>query len=217
MMSKKITRLMQLLFEPKLLVKVLSMKDVGYLSEIGWINSFINKMPMDKSSKPLPWVTYGFIDFISSRLDKNMDIFEYGSGNSTLWYSQKVNSVSSVEHDKQWFERAKSAMPNNVELKYKKLASNGEYSNASIEQSRNFDLVIVDGRDRVNCIKKAINCIKDNGVIVLDDSERERYIEGVEFLLNMGFKKIDFWGISPGLFYKKNTTIFYKSNNCLGI
>ena len=44
-------------------------------------------MPIDKNSNPLPWVTYGFIDFISERLNKSIDVFEYGSGNSTLWYA----------------------------------------------------------------------------------------------------------------------------------
>ena len=82
---------------------------------------------------------------------------------------------------------------------------------------KKFDIVIVDGRDRVNCVKNAVNSIKVDGVIVLDDSERESYKAGIDFLLNKNFKKIDFWGISPGLFYKKNTSIFYKVNNCIGI
>jgi hypothetical protein len=51
----------------------------------------------------------------------------------------------------------------------------------------------------------------------LDDSERDAYDEAVSFLLSNNFKKIDFWGISPGLFYKKSTTIFYKKKNCLDI
>lgn len=34
-----------------------------------------------------------------------MKIFEYGSGNSTLWWSEKVDSIISVEHDKQCFEK----------------------------------------------------------------------------------------------------------------
>ena len=33
-----------------------------------------------------------------------MNIFEYGAGNSTLYYAEKVSHVISVEHDKKWFE-----------------------------------------------------------------------------------------------------------------
>lgn len=202
---------------PKLLKQLLSMNRSGYFNEIGWINSFKNQMPMDKSSNPLPWVTYGFIDFISDRLNKNMDIFEYGSGNSTLWYAKKVNTVVSVEHDKKWFEAIKKNMPNNANINYEELVYNGNYSKFSSNLNKKFDVIIVDGRDRVNCVKNAIKNLKESGVIVLDDSERESYKEGIDFILSHGFKKIDFWGISPGLFYKKNTTIFYKTVNCLEI
>lgn len=216
-MLEKIIKIIKLFENPKVLKILLSMNSSGYLNEIGWINSFKNQIPMDINSNPLPWVTYGFIDFISERLNKTMDIFEYGSGNSTLWYAQKVNSVASVEHDRSWFEKIKNSMPNNVNIYYQELIYNGEYSTFSTKLDKKFDIVIVDGRDRVNCIKNAINSIKEDGVIVLDDSERESYLDGINFLLENNFKKIDFWGISPGLFYKKNTTIFYKTNNCLGI
>ena len=213
----KIKKVIDVMSSPKLLKQLLSMNRSGYFNEIGWINSFKNQMPMDKSSNPLPWVTYGFIDFISDRLNKNMDIFEYGSGNSTLWYAKKVNTVVSVEHDKKWFEAIKKNMPNNANINYEELVYNGNYSKFSSNLNKKFDVIIVDGRDRVNCVKNAIKNLKESGVIVLDDSERESYKEGIDFILSHGFKKNDFWGISPGLFYKKNTTIFYKTVNCLEI
>lgn len=189
----------------------------GYLKEIGWIESFNHQLPINQKQEPLPWVTYGFIDFIASRLKKSMDIFEYGSGNSTLWYASKVNSVIAVEHSKEWFETIKEKMPNNVEIYFQELQYGGEYSIFSNQVNKKFDIIIIDGRDRVNSLKNSINNLKNGGVIILDDSEREAYREGISFLLNNNFRKIDFWGISPGLFYKKNTTIFYRENNCLGI
>jgi len=205
------------MFQPKILIRLVSMYGIGYLSEIGWIDSFKKKMPVDDNSNPLPWVTYSFIDFISDRLNKNMDIFEYGSGNSTLWYAMRVNSITSVEHDRAWLDKIKKSMPKNSNIYYQELEYGGLYSQFPSQLDRKFSMVIVDGRDRVSCIKNGINSIKDDGVIVLDDSEREAYDEAVSFLLSNNFKKIDFWGISPGLFYKKNTTIFYKEKNCLGI
>lgn len=80
----KIKKFFKLIQKPRLLCSLPSMGANGYLYEIGWINSFQNKMPMNKSGAPFPWVTYSFIDYISSRLKLDMDIFEYGSGNSTL-------------------------------------------------------------------------------------------------------------------------------------
>lgn len=216
-MINKLKKVWDVLFNLKLLKQLVSMNSSGYLVDIGWIKSFNNQLPMDKDNHPLPWVTYGFIDFISNRLDKNMDIFEYGSGNSTLWYGEKVKSVTSVEHDKNWFEKIHKNMSNNINLNYQELVYDGEYSRFANNLNKKFDIIIVDGRDRVNCIKHSLSSIKENGIIILDDSERGQYKEGMNFLLNNNFKKIDFWGISPGLFYKKNTTIFYKINNCIGI
>ena len=216
-MINKIIEITPVVFHPKISARLISMYAIGYLNEIGWINSLKKQMPVDKNSNPLPWVTYGFIDFISERLNKGIDIFEYGTGNSTLWYAMRVNSVTSVEHDRKWLEKIKNSMPKNSDVHYQELEYGGAYSQFSSQLNKKFNIVIVDGRDRVKCDKNAINSIKDDGVIVLDDSERETYKDGVSFLLSKNFKKIDFWGISPGLFYKKNTTIFYKEKNCLGI
>ncbi len=216
-MIDKIKKIIEIINNPRLLKQLLSMNSAGYLKEIGWIDSFNQQRPIDSNHQPLPWVTYGFIDFISDRLNNKMDIFEYGSGNSTLWYGKRVQSVTAVEHDKLWYKEIKSRMPKNINLHYQELVYGGKYSKFSNILNQKFDIVIVDGRDRVNCIKNSLNTLKENGIIVLDDSEREAYQEGVNFLLDNGFRKIDFWGISPGLFYKKNTTIFYKSDNCIGI
>jgi len=216
-MLKRIKKILNVVLQPKLLKQLMSMGTSGYLYEIGWIESFKRGIPVDKDGDPLPWVTYSFIDFISERLNKNMDIFEYGSGNSTLWYAKRVNSVISIEHDKKWFEKLKNNIPKNVTINYKKLIYGGEYAKFPKILERKFDIVIVDGRDRVNCIKYSLDVLKSKGVIVLDDSERVIYKDGIRFLIEKDFKRLDFWGISPGLFYKKCTTIFYKSDNCLGI
>jgi len=86
-----------------------------------------------------------------------------------------------------------------------------------VKLEEKFDILIVDGRDRVNCCKQAINAVSDNGVIVLDDSEREFYQEGIVFLKKAGYKELSFSGISPGLFYRKSTSVFYRADNCLDI
>jgi SAM-dependent methyltransferase len=216
-MVNKLMKIWRIILRPKLLKQIFRMSLGGYLHDIGWFQSFDKQLPVDQCDRALPWVTYGFIDFISERLNENLDVFEYGSGNSTEWYAKKVNSVTSVEHDKEWFDVVKNNMPDNVSLNFQELVYGGDYSNASNLCGKSFDLVIVDGRDRVNCIKNSIHSLKSGGVLILDDSERNGYAGALEFLKKNGFRKIDFWGISPGLFYKKNTTIFYKDNNCIGI
>ena len=89
----------------------------GYLHDIGWINSYKTKTPVNIKFQPIPWVTYSFISYIENRLNKKMSIFEYGSGNSTLYFAEKVNHLISVEHDKKWFENILEIVPKNVQLK----------------------------------------------------------------------------------------------------
>lgn len=216
-MFNKLWKLIEVLFQPKIFKQLMSMNKNGYLYDIGWINSFKHHLPVDINNNPLPWVTYSFMQFILNRLNNTMEVFEFGSGNSTLWYADKVKSVISVEHDYEWFSKIKESMPINVNIIYKELLYGGKYSNVVNSLDNKFDIIIVDGRDRINCMKNSIDAIKDDGIIVLDDSDRESYQEGINYLLDNDFKQIDFWGIAPGVFFNKCTTIFYKNKNCIGI
>jgi precorrin-6B methylase 2 len=188
----------------------------SYLQEIGWFNSVQKRSSVDKIGNPLPWVTYPFIHFIEERISKEMIVFEYGSGSSTEWYSQKVAYVYSVEHDEEWQKNVSQKNIPNAEIVYQNNLTDA-YHQQVLNYDFNFDIVIVDGRNRVKCLIEATKKIKDTGVIVLDNSERENYKEGIDFLLNQNFKKIDFWGMGPSIAHLTCTTIFYKNSNCLGI
>ncbi|WP_231490655.1 class I SAM-dependent methyltransferase [Pedobacter sp. Leaf170] len=206
-----------LIAKPSRLKALLSYGHKGYLNSIGWFTAFDNKQAVDGQGKALPWVTYSFIDFIKERINKTQHIFEYGSGNSTIFYAERAGSVTSVEHDKNWFEKVKNTSPANAEMIYCELQRDGEYAKKAALLNRKFEIIIVDGRDRVRCCAYSLDALSANGVIVLDDSEREVYNPARVLLKEKGFKEISFSGISPGLFYEKATSVFYKADNCLGI
>ncbi|RZK66259.1 MAG: FkbM family methyltransferase, partial [Pedobacter sp.] len=165
----------------------------------------------------IPWVTYSFIDFIKDRINKNHDIFEFGSGNSTIFYAKLAGSVYSVEHDKDWFERSSKINLPNVKMIQCDLVPGGEYCKSAAPTGKKFHVIIVDGRDRVNCCKQAVESLTENGVIVLDDSERSEYAEAHVYLRAKGFKYLPFSGMAPGVIISKYTSVFYKPNNCLDI
>jgi hypothetical protein len=196
---------------------LLGFKRSGYLHDIGWTNSITTGTVTDVENKPLPWVTYPFIHFIANRLNNTIEIFEFGSGNSTLYYAERAAMVSSVENDKFWFEKIKNSMPANVSLFYCDLVYGGDYCNYAITTNKLYDLIIVDGRDRINCCINSAAALNAGGVMILDDSDRKEYEPALTFFEESGFKKIDFWGIAPMVDYLKCTTIFYRNNNCLGI
>jgi len=206
-----------LIKNPDRLKALLSYGHKGYLASIGWFTSFDNQQAMDENGEPLPWVTYSFIDFIRPRLHKDLTIFEYGSGSSTIFYAKNVKRVVSVEHDEAWFNKIVKSKPGNAEMIFCKLERGGAYAQKAAALGEKFDIIIVDGRDRVNCCKKSIEALSPAGVIVLDDSERKDYAEAMSFFKEKGFKELSFSGISPGLFYLKATAVFYKADNCLDI
>ncbi|QQL48887.1 class I SAM-dependent methyltransferase [Mucilaginibacter ginkgonis] len=209
--------LLQVLGQPKRLKSLLSFNGKGYLHEIGWFKSFDAQKPVDANGNPIPWVTYSFIDFIKERINKQHTVFEFGSGNSTFFYAKHAGIVVAVEHDKGWYETVSRDRPENSEIIFCELKRDGDYCRMPVKLGEKFDVIIIDGRDRVNCCLNCLDALTPDGVVVLDDTERESYKPGVDFLKANGFKQLLFSGISPGLFYEKSTSVFYKSDNCLGI
>ncbi len=213
----KVASVLQLLISPRRLKMLMSFNHNGYLQEIGWFKSFDTRSAVDSDGNPIPWVTYPFIDFIKERIKKQHTVFEFGSGNSTLFYAKYAGIVVSVEHNKEWFDKIVSEKPENSEMIFCDLVYGGDYCNVPVKLGEKFDLIIIDGRDRVNCCKTAVEALAEDGVIILDNSEREAYKPGIDFLVKSGYKHLFFSGIVPGLFYRVTTSIFYKDGNCLGL
>ena len=216
-LPQRINLVIRLFTKPSLIKVLLGQYHSGYLKEQGWFESYLSKTPIDKYDNPIPWLSYPSIDLLSDRLSKDLKVFEFGSGNSTLFYAQKVNKIICVEHDPVWYKYLQKKLPENAELIFCETHS-GELYAASVKASKEkFNLIIVDGIDRVRSIYNSIEALSEDGVLILDDSERIEYLEGVSLLLKGGFKKLDCWGISAGELYKKCTSIFYRNNNCLNI
>ena len=189
----------------------------GYLHEQGWLRSVREQQSVDFSGNPFPWITYPCLKFLEQRIHKRMTVFEYGSGNSTLWWAARVGKVISYEHDHDWYRKMEKRVPPHVEINYVSLEAGGEYSRKILEYPGQVNIVMVDGCDRINCLKNAPVALCDDGVIILDNSDREEYKEGTEFLRNRGYNRLDFHGIGPINAYSWCTSIFYRASNCLEI
>jgi precorrin-6B methylase 2 len=49
-----------------------------------------------------PWITFAAIRYLEKNLKKDMRVYEYGAGGSTLFFAKRVREVISVEHDPNW-------------------------------------------------------------------------------------------------------------------
>lgn len=189
-----------------------------YLVEKGWVRSRMSHRPVTKEGDSLPWFTYSSIEFVEQRLKPTFKVYEFGSGNSTLFFSKRVNSINSVESDHGFFEelRPKLDPVSNVTYSYFP-DEEGAFGDSIKPFSKTFDVIVVDGADRVNCARNSIAALKDDGVIIWDNSDRLEYQEGYDFLLNNGFKRIDFVGHGPIGYKEWATSIFYRKDNCFDI
>ncbi len=84
-----------------------------------WTESVNEK---NNKNSELPWMTFGAINFLKEQAAENMQVFEYGSGSSTLFWANRVKYVYSIEHDLDWSKKVKLDLDNrkinNVDLKY---------------------------------------------------------------------------------------------------
>lgn len=199
------------------LAGMIELRMTGYLVKKGWYNSYRSKKSIDANKKSIPWVTYPFIAFLEKRLNKQLNVFEYGSGDSTLWYADRVQSIDAVEHHFEWYQYVSSKKKTNMEVKHVPLDYNGKYAKAVLLSGKRYDVVIVDGRDRNQCMEEACKALSPSGVIVLDNSERQKYQRGCIYLKEQGFKQLEFEGMSPVSTDVNVTSLFYKANNCLGL
>ncbi len=217
-LRQKIKSITYFLTHPEALKMILSFSESGYLCEEGWFRSLEEKKPVDKNGNPIPWFTYPAIDFLEKRLNRNLTAFEYGCGSSTLFFSERIKEIISVETNIDWYNKIKPNLNSNCNLiYYDGKSANYKYSESIKQFFKKFDLIIIDAFDRNEVIKVSTEYLNNDGVIILDNSDVEEYKDGIEFLISRGFKKIDFWGIQAAYINKTCTTIFYKTENCLGI
>jgi precorrin-6B methylase 2 len=184
------------------------------LTENGWFRSYYTKQSVDKQGNPIPWCTYPFIHFIEPRLTKEMNVFEFGCGNSTIWYANRVRSIKAVEHDEAWVKLVQPKLPANAQVIFQGLEGS-TYANEVKRNGQKFHIVIIDGRQRNQSALQAMESLTEEGIIVWDNSDREQYQSTIQLLIKSGFKRIDFWGMCPVVSHLTCTSIFYKTNNCL--
>lgn len=175
----------------------------------GHWKSIKSRMAIDAKGAPIPWYTYPAIEYLNSFDFTQCDVFEFGSGNSSLYWSSRSRSVVSIEDNKDWFEVVSKNTKLNQTLIY--CAEESEYVAALAKQERKFDIIIIDGNYRLRCTAEAIKMVDSDGIILLDNSDRIIEKDCGKLLRANGYIQIDFSGFGPINGYCWTTSIFLKS------
>jgi tRNA A58 N-methylase Trm61 len=147
---------------------------------------------------------YSCTDFLEGRLHDGLEVFEYGSGNSTKWFSQRVGNVTAVEHDDEWHSKIDGETPREVTILHR---AEGKYAEA-IDSYVHFDTIVIDRRRRDDCAKHATDNLSDGGVVIWDDTFDEKDTPGMVHLKDSGYRELSFQEMGPVTSYLQRTSIF---------
>ena len=182
----------------------------SYLMKNGWFHSFSQKKSIDLLGNAIPWWSYGVTAFIAERLQKDMTVLEFGSGNSSIWIAGKVKRLVTLENDASWARYIKSSMPSNVIL----IELDDPEKLHGVVGAELFDVLVIDPlADRINCAKAGIPYLKEDGVVIWDNTDGSDWPEIKSLMIEFGFKEISFSGLAPQEVSEDRTTIFYKKKN----
>jgi hypothetical protein len=195
---------------------------------------FLSIVKPESILTPLPWMNYHVIDYIKKSIVKTSNVFEYGSGSSTLYWISAGAEVISVEHDKEFYDQLFNKINGlaeylliqpdicTVDVNYNPESpdwfQSSDFEGYSFEryvksidafQDGSFDVVVIDGRARPSCIKRCIPKIKSGGKLIIDNSDREYYFLLTSVLLT-GWPQKVFRGTVRGLLHKEQTSVYIK-------
>lgn len=167
---------------------------------------FQNRFRRDRLELGMPWLTTSAVLYLENSVKPGMRVFEYGSGASTVFFAKKGTKIYSVDHDEMWHEKISNYLKrknlSTANLILRKPVKNKEqveitsqkdlrfsgydysdYVNSILETEINdFDIILIDGRARVQSLEKSLSKLKKGGLLIFDNADREEYLEGLEAL-----------------------------------
>ena len=179
-----------------------------------WIRSMLwRRRPLSFGK---PWLTFDAMRAIQDRLPRGARIYEFGAGNSTVYWSRHATSVASVESDPQWLQllATKLAGLGLRNVKMIAAADNSAYVDSIHEwPDEYFDLIVVDGDFRRDCVLASIQHLKHGGMLVVDNTDwhwfRAKPLAGIP----AAWEKLVYPGYAPMIGHKSETTLFVRTGS----
>lgn len=161
---------------------------------------------IDADGQPIPWYTYPATAYLD-RLDLDgAAVFEWGLGNSTLYWERRGCRVTSVDDSTEWYGR----ITERVSTATLTLAESKAAYLAAISAGGPYDVVCVDGEHRDDCAALAPDHVAHGGLIVFDNSDR--HPDALRSLRDRGWVQIDFFGLGPLNNYEWTTSLLLRAH-----
>jgi hypothetical protein len=161
----------------------------------------------DAEGNPIPWYTYPAIEYLQSLDYTDKRVFEYGSGNSSLFWAARARKVVTVEHDPEWFDKGLARKPENLELVLKREVADYVDYLPSLEEK--WDVIVIDGQGREECARAVDDNLAADGMVILDNADWWK--NTARFLREeLDLIEVDFHGFTPINQYTSTTSVFFR-------
>jgi hypothetical protein len=107
---------------------------------------------------PYPWYTKPALTVLDRMVLNRKRIFEFGAGDSTLWFREKGAQVWSVDNNMEWATKI------NCDFQ----AFYNEYV-STIDRAGEFNIICVDGVWRDECVIRGWDHLKKGGLMIVDN------------------------------------------------
>lgn len=168
-------------------------------------------LPVDAKGRPIPWLTYPALDYLSQLDFSRARVLEYGGGQSSLWWAERAESVTTVEGEGEWAVTLRRCAPANLTVIGPVVAP--AYAQAPLGSGQTYHVIIIDGLMRMESTKASLPFLVDGGLLVLDNADWHPQI--CSWLRAQGLVQIDFHGFGPVNDYTWCTSLFMRAHNIL--
>jgi hypothetical protein len=176
----------------------------------GNTNTLRADFPLDAKHKPLPWFSYPAIEYLKTLDLSAAQIFEYGSGGSTLFFEDRCQTIVSIEQNPHWLQRLEAISSGKAHFKLRQTV--GSYADSILEEETQYDLIVIDAipEYRAACVSNSLARIAPGGIIILDDAPM--YPQAYEALREIDACPMDFIGLAPLEDVVQTTSFFFNRN-----
>jgi hypothetical protein len=178
--------------------------------DYGQFRSFQMRSSVGPKGEPVPWLSYPAIFYLEQLDLGGCAVLEFGSGQSTRYWSRHAKSVLSVETDKIWFDLVSPTLPENSELLYFDSKEGPKCFEQIKARGIQWDIIVIDGSWRAACARELVAVLAPGGFIILDNPDW--YPTAAETMSKSGLISVTFSGLCPGMVHT-TTTAFYFSRD----
>ena len=174
----------------------------------GWVGSLVQSTPVDGAGRPLPSFTHPATEFVETHLRSAWRVHVWGDPAVATWWAGRVNAVRVVT------ETQGPEMNYGPNVTIARIPVGRDYS-GSVGTDGPFDVAVIGGEDLDGCAKATLGHVRDTGIVIVENSDRQACAVAIEMFAALGWRRIDFWGLLPGYLFRGCTTVLFKDERYL--